>query len=166
MRENGFRKHLQERKLNAKNIDSEVEAVKAFDTHLKKKKSNLQFASLDALKEYISILTKKDTDSEDRLVAIARYYRYVKRNDLFTYLASILGATNVLPDIGERLANIAGEEARRQVYHEIEFPSLGAPQDDYPCDGGTPFSETSVRSAQVICADQPVDRHASRDCRE
>jgi hypothetical protein len=44
----------------------------------------------------------------------------------------VLGATNVLPDIGQRLAIIAGEETRHKVYEGVEFPPLGAPQDDYP----------------------------------
>jgi hypothetical protein len=132
LRENGFRKYLQERKLDAKDIDSSVKAVKDFEGHLKTKKSTLGSASLGSLREYISLLMKESKNSEDRLVAIARYCYYIKKNGLYIYLASILGATNVLPDIGERLATIAGEEIRRKVYQRIEFPPLGAPQEDYP----------------------------------
>jgi len=132
LRENGFRKYLQGRKLSAKALDSSVKAVKDFEEHLKKKKSTLESVSLDMLGEYISLLMKEGKNSEDRLVAIARYCYYTKKNDLYIYFASILGATNVLPDIGERLATITGEGTRRKVYQGIEFPPLGAPQDDYP----------------------------------
>jgi len=132
LRENEFRKYLQERKLSAKDIDSSVKAVKDFKEHLKKKKSTLESVSLDMLREYISLLMKEGKNSKDRLVAIARYCYYTKKNDLYIYFTSILGATNVLPDIGERLATITGEETRRKVYQGIEFPPLGAPQDDYP----------------------------------
>jgi len=131
LRESGFRKYLQKRKLKAKTIDSSVSVVKEFEEHLKKKKQTLDSASLDALREHISLLMRESKNSEDRLVAIARYCYYTKKNDLYIYFASILGATNVLPDIGERLATIAGEETRRKVYQGIEFPPLGAPQDDY-----------------------------------
>jgi hypothetical protein len=75
---------------------------------------------------------KEGKNSEDRLVAIARYCHFIKKNDCYVYFASILGATNVLPDIGERLATIGGEEIRRKVYRGIEFPPLGAPQGEYP----------------------------------
>ena len=132
LRENGFCKYLQGRKLSAKDIDSSIKAVKDFEEHLKTKKNTLESAGLDALRKYISLLTKEGRNSEDRLIAIARYYYYVKKKDLYIYFAGILGAANVLPDIGKRLATIAGEETRRKVYQGIEFPRLGAPQDDYP----------------------------------
>lgn len=132
LRENGFRRYLQGRELSAKDIDSAIKAVKDFEMHLKTKKNTLESAGLHALRKYISLLMKEGKNSEDRLVAIARYCYYVKKKDFYIYLASILGATNVLPDIGERLATVAGEETRRRVYQGIEFPPLGAPQDDYP----------------------------------
>jgi len=132
MKENGFRKYLQERKLKAEAIDSSVNVVKEFEEYLKEKKQALDSASVKALKEYISLLIKEGKNSENRLFAIARYCYYAKKNDLYVYLASVLGATNVLPDIGERLATISGEQIRRKVYQGIEFPPLGASQDDYP----------------------------------
>jgi len=132
LRERGFRQYLQGRKVSAKGIGSSVNAVKDFEEQLKMRGSTLGSLSLDALKEYISFLIKEGKNSEDRLLAIARYCYYVKRNDLYVYFASILEATNVLPDIGERLATVAGEETRHMVFKGIEFPPLGAPQDDYP----------------------------------
>ena len=132
LRENGFRKYLQGRKLNAKDIGSSVKAVKDFEKHLKAKKNTLESVDLGALREYISLLIEEGRNSEDRLVAIARYCYYTKKKDLYIYFTGTLGATNVLPDIGERLATVADEETRRKVYQGIEFPPLGAPQDDYP----------------------------------
>jgi hypothetical protein len=132
LRESGFRKYLQKRKLKAKAIDSSISVVKELERHLEKKKQTLDSASLNALKEYISLLIKEGKNSEERLVAIARYCYFAKKNDLYVYLASVLGAANVLPDIGERLAIIAGEETRRKVYEGVKFPPPGAPQDDYP----------------------------------
>lgn len=132
LNESGFSKYLQKRNLKAKDIDSSVSVVKEFEEHLKEKRQKLDSASLDALKDYILLLIKRGKNSENRLVAIARYYYFTKKNDLYIYLTSILGATNVLPDIGGRLAAIAGEKTRRKVYEGIKFPPIGAPQDDYP----------------------------------
>ena len=132
MRESGFREYLQKRKLKAKAIDYSVSVVKEFERYLEENKQTFDSASVDALKEYVSLLIKEGKNSEGRLIAIARYCYYMKKNDLYVYLASIVGATNVLPDIGERLARVAGEETRRKVYRGVEFPPLGAPQDDYP----------------------------------
>ena len=132
LRESGFRKYLQKRKLKAKTIDSSVSILIEFEKYLNRKKQTLDSANVNALKDYISLLTTEGRNSEERLIAIARYCYFTKKNDLYVYLASVLGAANVLPDIGGRLATIAGEETRRKVYKGIKFPSLGAPQDDYP----------------------------------
>jgi hypothetical protein len=68
----------------------------------------------------------------DRLVAIARYFGFAKKNDLFIYLVSLVGAVDVLPGIGERLAAVAGEKVRKKVFKGVKMPPLGSPQEDYP----------------------------------
>jgi hypothetical protein len=137
--------------LSAKDISSAIKAVKDFEEHLKTEKCTLKSAGLDALREYISLLIKEGRNSEDKLVAIARYCYYTKKKDLYIYFTGILGATNVLPDIGERLAEIAGEETRRRVYQGIEFPPLGAPQDDYPKLTKTILDKMKVELPQAKC---------------
>jgi hypothetical protein len=132
LRESGFRKYLQKRKLEAKAVDASVGFVKEFEEHLKTKKQTLDSASLDALKEYISLLIAKGKNSQDRLIAIARYCYITKKTDLYIYFTSILGAISVLPEVGERLGTLAGEEAKRKVFKGVKMPPLGASQEEYP----------------------------------
>jgi hypothetical protein len=132
LKENGFRKYLKGRRLSTKNIDSSVAAVKEFEKYLKKRKTTLESADLDALKDYISLLIEEEKNSKDRLVAIARYCYFRKKNDLYIYFTGLVGASDVLPSIGERLATIAGEETRRKVFQDFRLPPLGSPQDNYP----------------------------------
>jgi len=132
LRESEFRKHLKGRGLTADSIDISVNAVREFKEYLRRKGISLESVSLDELKDYVSSLTKEDKNSIDRLIAVARYCRLAKKNDHFIYLVSLIGARNVLPDIGERLAGIAGEEVRRRVYQRFELPPLGTPQESYP----------------------------------
>jgi len=106
--------------------------VKEFEKYLRKRKTTLEFASVDVLRDYISLLIQEDKNSEDRLVAIARYCYLAKRNDLFIYFTGILNAWDVLPGIGERLATMAGKAARRRVFQGLEMPPLGSPQESYP----------------------------------
>jgi len=132
LRTNGFRKYLQKRKLDPKDIASSVKAVKDFDEYLKVNKSKLESATVDVLRQYISQLIMNGENSEERFIAIARYCYFTKRNDLYVYLVSIIGAANVPHEIAKRLGAIAGEEIRTSVYESIDFPQLGSPQDDYP----------------------------------
>jgi len=118
--------------LSAEDAESAVTAVKDFEAYLKKRRTSFESAGLDVLKDYISLLNKENRNSEDRLIAIARYYRFARKNDHFVYLVGLFGARNVLPDIGKRLAAIAGEKVRRKVFKDFELPPLGAPQEEFP----------------------------------
>jgi hypothetical protein len=130
--ENEFRKYLQERKLSVENADFAVSAVREFEEYLKEKGTTFESAGLGLLKEYVSLLIEEGKNSMDRLVAIARYCNLARKNEYYVYFASILGARNVLPDLGERLATIAGEETRTKVFQGFELPPLGSPQENYP----------------------------------
>ena len=132
LKENAFRRFLKERKLSATRIESSVAAVREFEKYLRKRKITLKSAGLDVLRDHISLLIEEDKNSKDRLVAIARYCYVAKKNDLYIYFTGLLGASDVLPTIGERLATIAGKATHRRVFHDLEMPPLGSPQDSYP----------------------------------
>ena len=129
--EDKFRNYLQQRKLSKKDIDFAIETVKEFEQYLREKGKSFESAGLDLLKNYVSLLIKKGRNSMDRFVAIARYCYVTKKNDYYVYFTSILNARNVLPDLGERLATIAGEETRRRVFGGVDLPPLGSPAENY-----------------------------------
>jgi hypothetical protein len=130
--EDEFVKHLQQRGLSWKQVDFCLGAVREFEQHLEAKRASLDSATVDRLKRYVALLIAEDKNSMDRLISVARYCRFAKKNDLFIYLISIVGAADVLPGIGERLATVAGEEVRKRVFRGIKMPPLGSPQEDYP----------------------------------
>jgi len=130
--EGEFRQYLQGRKLSADDVDFAVSAVRELEEYLAKKNTSFESAGLDALKDYVSLLIEERKNSMDRFVAIARYCNLAKKNDYYVYFASILGARDVLPDLGERLATIAGEETRRKIFQGFMLPPLGSPQKNYP----------------------------------
>ncbi|MDH5787651.1 MAG: hypothetical protein OEZ40_05100 [Candidatus Bathyarchaeota archaeon] len=118
--------------MSTKDIDFAVGAIGEFEGYLANKSVSLESADLETLKDYVSLLIQQGKNSWERLVAIARYCNLAKKNDYYVYFTSILGARNVLPDIGERLAAIAGEEIRCRVYQGFKLPPLGLPQENYP----------------------------------
>ena len=130
--EDMFRKQLKKRKLSSKEISFSISAVSEFEQYLKREKMSFESADLPVLKDYVSLLMKEGRNSMERLVAIARYCNLVKKNDYFSYLVAILGARNVLPDMGERLAEIAGDEMRCKVFQGFQMPPVGSSNEDYP----------------------------------
>jgi len=131
-REKGFRKRLKERKLIEKEIDFAVNAAREFLEYLEKKKVSLRAAGLGELKEYLSSLIDGGRNSMDRLLAIARYCYFAKKNEYYVYFTSILNGREILPLIGKKLVDVAGEETRHRIFDRFELPPLGSPPDDYP----------------------------------
>ncbi len=131
-REKGFRKRLKERKLIEKEIDFAVNAAREFLEYLEKKKVSLRAAGSGELKGYLSFLIDGGKNSMDRLLAIARYCYFAKKNDYYVYFTSILNGREILPLIGKKLVDVAGEETQRRIFDRFELPPLGSPPDDYP----------------------------------
>lgn len=132
MMESEFQVFLEGRKEIPEKIEFAMSAVKDFEGYLRNKKVALEKADLTLLKEYISLLISEGKNSEDRLVAIARYCRFAKKNEYFIHIAGIVNGREVLPGIGTRLGRVAGEEVRHRVFEGVELPPLGAPQEAYP----------------------------------
>lgn len=118
--------------MSAKDANVSVSAVKEFEEHLENQQTSFESADLDTLKRYVSLLMEEGRNSMERLVALARYSNMANKTDYYIYFVSILGARNVLPDIGERLATIAGVEAQQRIYQGFEMPAPGSPPEEYP----------------------------------
>ena len=132
MKETQFRNYLKERKLPSQEINLAVDSVKEFEEYLERKNISFKTAGLDELKDYISYLIEEQKNSMNRLISITRYCYFTKKDDYYVYLVSTFGARNVLPDVGERIALIAGETVRQKVFQDFKLPPLGSSIDNYP----------------------------------
>ena len=132
MKEKEFREFLQERNMGEEQIEEAVEAVLEFEKEMEAKGGAFESATIEDLKEYISLLMSRGENSYDRLLALARYCYMVRRNDLYIYFASILGGMKVLPSISERLASLVGEETMARIFEGVEYPPLGTPPEGLP----------------------------------
>jgi hypothetical protein len=132
VQEKEFRDYCLKRKFGEEAIESAVTAVQEFEEHLRMNRKTFESVAVDEVKEYVSLLMSQEKNSMDRLLALARYSYVVKKNDIYIYFASILGARNVLPTLSDRVAAMVGEEARRRVFDGVEQPPLGSPPEEYP----------------------------------
>lgn len=132
MVERRFRDYLEERGLHGKEIGFALRKAEEFERYLEKRKVSFKSAQLSELKDYVFYLTKKRRNSMNTLLAIARYCGFAKKKECLIYLVSILNVSDVLPEIGKRLATIAGKEVQGRVFEGFELPPLGSPPDSYP----------------------------------
>jgi len=132
LKETQFQNFLKERKLTKDEIIHSIHCVKEFENYIEKTKQSFETAGLKTLKKYIAFLIEEEKNSMIRLMAIARYCHVVKKDEYYIYLASVLGARNVLPDIGERTALITGKAIQNKVFKDFELPPLGSSPENYP----------------------------------
>jgi len=132
MEEREYREYLHKRGLKGRDVEKAVAVVGEFEHSLKDAGKKLETASVADLKTYISGLVSSGANTEDRLVALSRYFWLTKRNDLFSHFAAILGGRGVYTSISERLGTIAGEEKRGEVFNGFVEPPLGSTPDTYP----------------------------------
>ena len=132
MQEEEFRKYLRKRDYSVNEVDKAVSSVMEFEKYLNVAGASLESASLKDLKKYIELLISGGLNTEDRLLALARYFYLMKRNDFYTYFASILGGSGVYRSIASRLEELEWSEKRRQVFKGFVEPHIGSPPEAFP----------------------------------
>ena len=126
MREKEYSDYCRERGSTGEEIAAAILAVIEFESFLGGRGKTFVLATVEDLRDYVSALIEQQRNSEERLVAIARYSYLEKRNDLYVYLAAILGGSRVITSISDRLEALAGEDVRNLVFEGIESPPLGS----------------------------------------
>jgi hypothetical protein len=132
MRETEFRRYLARRGFELAVLDESVMAISDLEKHLKHENKTLNSATQEDLRNYLDRLISEDRNTLDCLLAIARYFWLTKRDSLYTYLAQVIGGTDVYDSIGEKLGQIAGEKKRLEVFSGFTAPPLGSDPSSYP----------------------------------
>ncbi len=131
MEEKVYRDYLVGRGMKADAVDAAVVAVRGFEDVLRSQGKGLESAFLGDIKGYVSGLIEAGLNTEDRLLALARYFWLTKRNDLYAYFAAILGGRGVYASIGERLGWMREGSAVRYSMASRNRP-LGSPPECLP----------------------------------
>ncbi len=134
MRDREFREYCAKRGLGADQTEAHVRAVRDFEVFLASaggSAGSLDGAGAEAARDYLADLVVRGLNSEERLLALARY-GYATGNDaLYIYLAGVLGGRGVVPRLSARALKIAGKTVRDAVFADLELPPLGSPPESY-----------------------------------
>ncbi len=110
-----------------------MEAVRAAIRYFEAKGQGFEDAGVSDFEEYVGLLMERGENTEDNILGLARYVYMLDMKEVWIYFASILGGRNILPSIAERLGEIAGEEAVKDIFSNVHAPPLGSKPDKY-CD--------------------------------
>ncbi len=129
MQINQLKDLYQRNKLNHEQFDFAVQLLERFEEVIK---TNIDDATLKALDLFIEDLVANNEMDIATIVVFMRYYRMIKRNDLFIHLTKYTGGLGVIESILERLEKIAGPEKSKAITDQVTIPVLGTPPSKFP----------------------------------
>lgn len=109
-------------------------------------------ADVDHLDRFIRSLFEQQKCDIPSIVTLMRYYRMIKRNDLFIHLTKYTGGLGVIESILERLKKKASPEIYDKIIAAIEIPQLGTHPDDFP-----EFTKSFVELLQKHLNDRQIE---------
>lgn len=129
MQINQLKDLYQRNKINNEQFDYAIHLLEAFEDVIN---TNIDDASLEALDQFIEDLVAKNEMNIAAIVVFMRYYRMIKRNDLFIHLTKYTGGLGVIESILERLEKIVGPEKCKTITSQVDIPALGTPPSRFP----------------------------------
>jgi hypothetical protein len=123
-----FAEYLRGRGLDPEAIARSLAAVRAFDDWLHAMRGGLAVAqvSADDTADYVFGLAEKKDLTNDDLLALARYVRFVGNHRAFIALVELYGAPEVPVNLAGKLAELAGDDVREAVFAGLDVPPTGS----------------------------------------
>lgn len=133
MQESDFREYCRRRGFTQAAEDTAVAFVREFEDELAAEGGGSpETTTIAALSHYLQLLVQSGRNSEERLLALARYMAVIHRNEAFIYLALVVEAADILPVLRERTRDLAGAVMADAVFASLPLPPAGSPLDAYP----------------------------------
>ena len=129
LRKKEYSNYCRERGCTEEQVTATILAVIEYEFFLGGMQKIFRSAIVEDLRDYVSTLIVQQRNSEERLVAITHYSYLEKKDDLYVYLAAILGGSTVITSISDRLEALVGNDVRIQVFEGVESPPLGSPSE-------------------------------------
>ncbi|MBU7018961.1 MAG: hypothetical protein HXS44_15740 [Theionarchaea archaeon] len=123
MDEEGFRKFLEERKIDEDIIKSSITLVKDFNQFLKKK--GIETPSKEDFYEYSTHLIDHKKNTPENYVALLRYGFFTHNNQLCIAAMEVLDGREVMENFSKRLSEEFGEDFRDNIFGDLPLPPLG-----------------------------------------
>ena len=128
MDESGFRELLESRGLAPEEIDRSVGLVGRFEDFLRRFRpaSAASRATAGDVLRFVEELGRTGEGSVDHVLAIARYARLSRNDEALVAALEMIDGAEVPENLSSRLAEIAGEGIRDEVFAGLEVPPVWA----------------------------------------
>jgi len=132
--EDGFRDFLARRKLKDETVQAHIRLAREFEAFLKKNDRNkdLGKATPRDMDIFVALLMKDGQNTEDNLIALARYAFFTDNRDVAVALLEIIDGSQVLQNLSDKVKQMVGKSKHKEIFEGIELPPLGTHSRDKP----------------------------------
>lgn len=123
----GFVKFLKSRKLSKKELEQHISIVKKFEEFLKKldKPKLLASASASNFRAFSAMMIKKNLNTYENYLAIARYGLFIRNDKLYVATVSLIDGAEAIYNLYEKIGKEAGKVKRDELFKGSALPPLG-----------------------------------------
>lgn len=107
-------------------IKQAINYVKEFENYLKQQNLTMEETEIEDIKNYLEFLITENKNNADRLVAIARYFYLISKNEIYIYFTKILGRIGVVESIKGNLNKLKGNDFTESIFDNLKEPPLGS----------------------------------------
>lgn len=134
-------------------IDLTVSSVAALAQWLFEQRSSPEQATVDLVRRYLRRLIDTGQNQPETLVALARYFEWIGRNDVYLYFTSLLGGEGVIESIRQRLSSLTDRETGDVLLGSFSLPPLGTDPAEIPA-----FTASLMERLEANLSEQTVRR--------
>ena len=132
MNESKLRELYSNRGVSATATDAAIQVCQQFGKAMQKQGVSFETVTVDFIKSYIKNLIEHGENDLGTLVALARYFLMIGRNEIYVYFTSLVGGRGVIENITERVAKSQGIEVAETLKERTGKLPLGTDPEDQP----------------------------------
>jgi len=130
MQKEELKSYYEQRGLSKKDLDFAFEILECFQSDINP--TNIDEAKTKDIDRAIEGSLGGRFDAFSILLALGRYFKVAKKNNLYVHITKYLGKIGVLESIKERLCSLEGKSSVDLVFSEWEIPPLGTSPESMP----------------------------------
>ena len=132
MNESKLRELYSNRGVSATATDAAIQVCQQFGKAMQKQGVSFETVTVDFIKSYIKNLIEHGENDLGTLVALARYFLMIGRNEIYVYFTSLVGGRGVIENITERVAKSQGIEVAETLKERTGKLPLGTDPEQQP----------------------------------
>jgi len=148
MKKYEFKEYFEKNRLAPEDYEDTVLLLQRLEDHTQSPAETIDVAALD---DFIFSLYKHHQSHVKAFIALMRYFKLVKRHDLFIRLTQYTGGIDVIETILERLKKAFGKDRLVQVMEFLKVPELGLRPEMV-----IEFTEAFMRSLHLHLTDDEI----------